>query len=494
MIDPAELSRALAALLEQGQVEVHEDSQLLPGLAQPRYEVSRQGDRVLLHLWSDEQNLVRRVLGVADEAPGCLLLEVQRFGRAKPGRLELRVRETRLQPGTLTRRKFLAVFRQLLAEQFPDEDVASLTASPDLEHSFSGCYPRGVTRQQRRAWAVLGVSPQETAATIDGALAFGLLWLAWTREHAPRKVVEGLWLILPSGTSATTAHRLQGLAPTHRIELYELDAERLRLRLVDPKDFGNVDSRLTLRRDSEQLLSAASVAIDRVRALAPEAIDAVVVPGAREVALRFRGLEFARWQSGALFALNSEGRLEPCEPHSAALRERVAELARHRRPDPPTGGTQHPLYRAQGERWLESLVVADAGRIEPRLDPRFTYAQVPAFASTDRAVLDLLGATRDGRLVVIELKVSEDIQLALQALDYWLRVCWHQRQGDFQSLGYFSGLPLQVKPPLLYVVAPGLRFHPATDTVLKFFSPEVELVRVGLNENWREGLRVVFRQ
>jgi hypothetical protein len=154
----------------------------------------------------------------------------------------------------------------------------------------------------------------------------------------------------------------------------------------------------------------------------------------------------------------------------------------------------HPLYRTQGERWLESLILAHPARIEPRLDPRFIYPQLPAFSSGDRAVLDLLGATRDGRLVVIELKVSEDIQLILQALDYWLRVRWHQLHGDFENLGYFPGLRLQKTPPLLYVVAPGLRFHSTGDIIRRFLSPEVELTRVGLNEHWRQDLQVVLRQ
>jgi hypothetical protein len=210
------------------------------------------------------------------------------------------------------------------------------------------------------------------------------------------------------------------------------------------------------------------------------------------VAFRFRGLEFARWRNGALLEVTPEGRLAPADLDSPRWRKRFDQLAAHR--GPAAGDVNHPLYRAQGERWLESMVVADATRIEPRLDPRFVYPQLPAFSSSDRAVLDLLGATRDGRLVVIELKVSEDIQLILQALDYWLRVRWHQLQGDFESLGYFAGLELQKKPPLLYVAAPGLRFHPATDTLLRFLSPEVELIRVGLNEHWRQGLQVVFRQ
>ncbi len=108
-------------------------------------------------------------------------------------------------------------------------------------------------------------------------------------------------------------------------------------------------------------------------------------------------------------------------------------------------------------------------------------------------MIDLLGVTREGRLVVIELKASEDIHLPLQAVDYWLRVCRHQREWDFRRYGYFAGVVLEDKPPLLWLVSPGLRFHPTTDLVLKYLSPAIEITRIGLNENWRRGLQVVFR-
>jgi hypothetical protein len=109
-------------------------------------------------------------------------------------------------------------------------------------------------------------------------------------------------------------------------------------------------------------------------------------------------------------------------------------------------------------------------------------------------VIDLLGVTREGRLAVVELKASEDIHLVLQAVDYWLRVRWHLQQDDFHRYGYFSGIELQQKPPLLYLVAPCFRFHPATDTLLRYLCRDLEVTRVGLNENWRGGLRVVLRQ
>jgi hypothetical protein len=46
----------------------------------------------------------------------------------------------------------------------------------------------------------------------------------------------------------------------------------------------------------------------------------------------------------------------------------------------------------------------------------------------------------------------------------------------------------------VYLVAPALRFHPSTDEILKYLSPDMEVVRVGMTESWRRGLRVVLRQ
>jgi hypothetical protein len=139
-------------------------------------------------------------------------------------------------------------------------------------------------------------------------------------------------------------------------------------------------------------------------------------------------------------------------------------------------------------------VLEDPSRLDAQLNSAFLYSQVPALASGDRGILDLLGVTRRGRLVVIELKASEDIQMPIQAVDYWLRVRRHQREGDFQRFGYFSGIELDPQPPLVWLVAPGLRFHSATEILLKYLSPEIQISRIGVNENWRHGIKVVFRQ
>jgi hypothetical protein len=59
--------------------------------------------------------------------------------------------------------------------------------------------------------------------------------------------------------------------------------------------------------------------------------------------------------------------------------------------------------------------------------------------------------------------------------------------------GYFPGLELQPAPPLVYLIARALRFHPTTDILLRYLSRDMEIIRVGLAESWRRGLRVMFR-
>ena len=492
MGDAAQLEQALAQLLASGTVEVHENGQWLAALSTLHYEIRSEGRTTLLHLWSDERNLVRRVLRVVEHSPERVVLEVQRFGRSKPNRLEFVCTDRERSAQRLTREKFCARFRQLLGEQFPDERIDSLSTSPDLEHSFSGCFTRGLMHRGRRAWAVLAVSAAEDATTIDAILSYGLLWLDWTRQHARDQAVAGLRLFLPKGSSRVTTHRLSALEPSTYVEIYELHETRRRARLIDPHDIGNLATWLTPRREVDLTLAEVRLAIDEIQALAPDAIGAAVPPGTRDVALRFRGVEFARWHRGKVFFGLGDDRRELTFQNREALKELVDELVTFRHP--LVQDTDHPLYRLQAERWLESMVQADPTRIDARLVPQYVYSQVPAFAAGDRGVIDLLGVTREGRLVVMELKATEDIHLVLQAVDYWLRVSWHHGQDDFHRYGYFPGIELQPKPPLLYLVAPAFRFHPATEVVLRYVSRHVEVMRVGLNEDWRRGLRVIFRQ
>ena len=486
------VTEALDRLLAAGRVEVRENGAWLATAEDFRYELRQQGDVLLLHLWSAERNVVRRVLRIDEGGPGCLALEVARFSRPRPDRLEFISAPASRAPGRILREQFCARFRDLLARQFPDDELVSVTAAADLKHSLSGNYARGILRADSSAWAVLGAAPGENAATCDGLLTFGLLWLSRARQLARGKSIAGLRLYCPEGAGRATAHRLQALPKSSAVEMYEYSTESWRARRLDPSDSGNLDAWLGPCREIDAILEQARPAIEKIRNLTSAPITASVIPNTRDVALRYRGLLFALWRSDAVFYGIGDPRKALAPDRQGEFESLLRELDAHR--SPVATDTKHPLYRAQPERWLESLVAADPTRVDARLDPRFFYEQVPALAAGDRGVMDAIAVTRNGRLAVIELKATEDVQLVLQAVDYWLRVRWHHAQQDFARYGYFSGVELDPRPPLLFLVAPALHFHPSSDVVLKCLDPGIEIFRVGVSEHWRRGVKVVLRQ
>jgi hypothetical protein len=326
-------------------------------------------------------------------------------------------------------------------------------------------------------------------------LGFGLLWLDWTRSHSEKRAVEGLRLFVPEGASRILRERVLALSPTARTEIYEFSEPDSQMNKIDPADAGNLDSSLVSRRDVESTLAAARDSLARIRAMIPGTAGAIEtrIPGkTSELIFSFRGLEFARWtREGLLFGIG-EATKKLTTTKVPELERSIQQLNTSR--SSVAHDTQDYLYRAAPERWLETLIFEDSTRLDAQLNPKFVYSQVPALSGGDRGVLDLLGVTRRGRLVIIELKASEDIQMPIQAVDYWLRVRRHQRDGDFQRFGYFSGIELDPQAPLVWLVAPGLRFHSATEILLKYLSPEIQISLIGVNENWRRGIKVVFRQ
>src|SRR5579863_6204833 len=152
-----------------------------------------------------------------------------------------------------------------------------------------------------------------------------------------------------------------------------------------------------------------------------------------------------------------------------------------------------PKHLGDTEALLESRIRAEIEAIDATLRTTPVYGQVPQFAGGHRSVIDLLAVDGDGRLTVIEIKADQDIHLPLQALDYWMRVKWHLDRGDFTSRGYFPGIPLQSECPRLLLVAPALDYHPSNEAVLRYFSPEIPVERLGVGVEWRRELKVMFR-
>jgi hypothetical protein len=487
----AELQASLQEFTSSGIVEVRENGGCVAPFSGMSWEVRSAGEKPLLHLWSEQLNLTRRVLAITDHSEQRLALAVERFGRTKPDRLEFVRREFERGARELQREEFRERLTRLLAEQFPDETLESIAVSPDLEHSLSGNYARGILRRGCSYIAVLAVPPGESADATDNSLTFALLWLRHARSSNRRGLITALRLILPKNSCNTIAHRLDAVDPLLAVELYEHDPALDVLERIDPQRAANLDSWLVPHRESEVLLLRARPAFDPIVSLAPQAVLHPTLQSG-EVWLRYRGLPFARWDGARVFFGITDAREELTSATRPALKHLLRDLEVHRHP--LASDIRHALYRAQPERWLESIVREDVTRVDAMLDQRFVYAQVFANAGGEHGILDLLTVTRAGRLAIIELKASEHIHLPLQAADYWLRVRRQQQNGEISRYGYFPGIELQKAAPVVYLIAPAMRFHPTTDVLLTDLSPEMEVVRVGLAESWRRGLRVVMRQ
>jgi hypothetical protein len=452
------------------------------------YQLDVSNGDLVIQVWDESRNLVRRVTAVHDERPGKLELVIEKFGK-KPGRLIL---ADLSRPAAATaerhgrRLTFREEFRRFLAREFPGWKTTELSTEPNLEHSLSPAYPRALLRRSQSGMAALACPRDASDAT--AALSFGLIWLDYLRRRERRLTIEGLVLFLPHGLERTTCLRLRWLDPAlARYLVFVYSPEGFTAR-VDLADYGNLDTKLEPCRSTPAAADAAlAPLVDRLR-VAPGVECVECADGS--ASLRVRGLQFARVDGGKLlFGLE---RMKEAGTGSVGEIERLArELSRLR--SAGAADRENPLYRRQPERWLESQVRAHIERVDASLHPAPVYGQVPAFAGGERGVIDLLAADIQGRLAVLELKASEDIHLPLQALDYWMRVRWHLERDEFRDNGYFPDVALSKSPPRLLLVAPSLDFHPTTETILRYFSPEVPVERIGLAVEWRKILRVAFR-
>jgi hypothetical protein len=507
-VTPDALSRTVQDFLSEASgAVVLENGAVAFDLSQAKYSISGEFNKCLLHLWSAERNTVRRVLD-AEVKNGTLKLFVQRLGQSRPTKLEICRERDRRSPSAkkVSRISYEQKLRRALERHFPGVTIARLTTAVDLEKSFGPVYARGLLRQGQSAFAVLGVNASETQASIDASLTFAILWLEVCRQSSAGKfLVEGLRLFVPQGCSALVRERMANLNRTAaKWSLFELDERHDALIEIDCSDRGNVATRLVHATNEAAVFERFADSIARINSILPNCEIAAL--SAAELAFRWRGLEFARARMGAeavtfrskqeiVFGVGAEERVleERNFPFFLQLLTAIRDT-RH-----PYGPRQHPLFRLRPERWLESLVVADVSVIDERLlsqseDSRSLYSQVPAFSASDRAMLDVLTVTREGRLAVVELKADEDIHLPLQGLDYWSRVYWHHSRAEFPRFGYFPERELSPEKPLLYLVAPALHVHPATDILLRYISPEIDWEFVGIDERWREGVKVVFRK
>ena len=104
--DWAELGRVLGEMSASGNAEVRKDTEWLAELGALHCDFRCEGKSAVVHLCSDERNLRRRVLRVKESSENRILLEVRRFGNAKPGRLEFVRTDSPRSAAHITREQF----------------------------------------------------------------------------------------------------------------------------------------------------------------------------------------------------------------------------------------------------------------------------------------------------------------------------------------------------------------------------------------------------
>lgn len=457
------------------------------------YSLSTENGKLVLHAWSSERSLVRRIVA-CELRSGRLRLDCLRFGVAHPVSVLLEPAGL-VTPLIRSRSEFRQAVLALLQREWPQWKAQS-------GWSRNGASPvqRFVLHRGSQQMVCIAVSEDESAPTIDAALAQALLLADDAVRRSPQKVLQAIRIILPPGSHSTLRLRLTALRPAPPIELFMLDRGGSRLTPPDPADPGNLDSRLTRAADARAELPQPAVALlQEVQAHCPAATLERNAEGL--LVFRLYGLEFAREapHAGGLSPLFQFGLGREQSPLDAASRPLFHALLRQlneqRRPE---GDPRAPLFSLRPEAWMESVLRQRPDRLDLLADSATTsssiYVQTPIFRSGLRDVVDLLTVRRDGVLLVCELKADEDLDLPFQGIDYWLRVRFHQQRGDFERMGYFPGVSLHPTPPHLLLVAPALRRHPRMDALLRWISPHIPCLCIGINEQWRQDLQVIDRR
>jgi len=491
------------AMLETAEWQLLVGDVLTAVVTRDNSEVSVEWGKLIFAWWDDQRSQNWRVTAYdIDEAE--VRLQVTRGLKTEITTLTLR-NQTRWQQKVEFENLELAerrsLFAQTLAELFAggrfNAKVQRATTGADHLHSIPGRYARLILKLRGETVLAIGATEAEAQTDVDGMIAAGLIWLAGFNSQRDEKQQAGrLLFCLPAGRSQTAIERMTLLDVTHlsaRIECLEVDERRrelVGLPLATQNELLNTHPR---ELDWPEKSPAENHWRERILRLAPDRIEIRQLAGKELYSIN--GLEFARASLGdkprVLFGVAGVDE-SPAQTLTEASFNRLAnlvdEIAEHRSTE--SGNRRNSFYRLREEAWLESLLRQNISVLDAGFDDRFVYSQIPAWRGDERSVIDLLTVNHKGRLAVIEVKASEDAQLPLQGLDYWLRVEQARLRGEFQRRGLFAGIELADQAPLLYLVAPRLRFHRTFAIVARCLSPQIEAYQVGVNANWRSGVRV----
>jgi hypothetical protein len=396
--------------------------------------------------------------------------------------------------------------------------IESAVLSPGRRRDQPGRYARIVLRRKHERIAVTATVANSDARNVDSLFSSALLWFNRLQQRPRRPLIERLIIAVEPNVleAARQRHVLLRESLRQRIQLCEIRADGKRgssptvregVRLSADEAWQQLEpvrpferKHLWRKRLTRFPPIVEDETIERVKqiiALRPEAID--VVTSRHGQTLRYHGLPFARVR-GVMdryriwFGIEGSRRRLLDDYHEQDWIKLWRDLENHRNGD--CRDKSHWFYRAAGEAWLESILRRDISKLDPGLIVAPLHAQFRTShgGPTGARPIDLLALRYDGRLAVIELKVNEDREHVFQGVDYWRRVEAHRRRGHISTAKLFGEREISDESPLVYLVAPTLRFHPSFTTLARTIAPDIEVYRFDINEDWRGGVRVMRRE
>ena len=489
--DLSRIKYEFESFLLGGEFDLLEDDRTLAKMDADHCAADFSFGKLILSCWGDGWSRSWRVISCEVSADR-LTLECAKQMGLKRSALTLS-RGAAVRQTSQARKEFARKLAAMIEANLPGVQVQQAVAARNDRRHLSGVQVRLVILDRGKRWAGIGLSESELQPNVDAALAAGIVGQAARRR---RGSVQGLMIFVPRGD--TIAIRLTAVSPSIKIALFRVNETKGTIESAAPFDQGDLNDsfRKAARRAHwprvGMLPPDCAMLVESVRRLGPDHIEAH--HRGPWVSLSIRGLEIARvWINRRRVEFGiGDTRVKLDQGNEHELERLIHETISRRRPESELRNEM--MFRFQPERWLESIIRSDVSALDSTLNRDFVYSQVPTYRGEQRTFIDLLAATRDGRLVVMELKVSEEVEFPFQGLDYWLRVEWHRLRGDFHRRGYFEGLSLIDAPPLLFLVAPLFRFHETTKLIASSIHERVPVYRIGINEDWRNGVRVLLRE
>ncbi|MBK8147612.1 MAG: hypothetical protein IPK58_05215 [Acidobacteria bacterium] len=370
----------------------------------------------------------------------------------------------------------------LLRENVPRAKLVRVELNRENGRFAQIIFDRFATRQA----AISDVSGTLTPEFLLSAACFWLAKLERRKRNPVRSIV-----ILAEKRVARQLQKLHALLSDdwkRRVALVEIGDEEP-FKELDPLD----TNELWTGKVPEVRVPAVTVPSEtsrRLIELAPAEIDSVFARQGETI--RYQGLAFARVRrlmgvERCWFGLEKVRRplTETNIAELATLIEEFREFRSHKSPN-----RRHLLYQTAPESWLEAILRRNIHLLDANLILSPLYHQFRA----ERDKIDLLALRKDGRLVIIELKVEPDREMIFQTVDYWRKIERIRRSGKLRDARLFGDLEIADAPTICYLVAPTLAFHRDFDFSASLVSREIEIHRFNLAEDWRRKLRVLERR